>query len=51
MNRTGELVEAGPAAGLLRETGIGPESAATMGVAWPHPGQVRDEAAFAAPAA
>ncbi|WP_286158387.1 transposase [Streptomyces sp. CB03911] len=47
-NRIGELVEASPAAGLLRETGIGPVTAATVLVAWSHPGRVRDEAAFAA---
>lgn len=48
MNRTGELVEASPAAGLLRETGIGPVTAATVLVAWSHLGRVRGEAAFAA---
>ncbi|MFF1301162.1 IS110 family transposase, partial [Streptomyces sp. NPDC058296] len=48
MNRTGELVDASPAADLLRETGIGPVTAATVLVAWSHPGRVRDEAAFAA---
>ena len=48
MNRIGELVHAGPAAGLPEETGIGPVSAATVLVAWSHPGRVRDEAAFAA---
>jgi transposase len=48
MNRTGELVDASPAADLLRETGIGPVTAATVLVAWSHLGRVRDEAAFAA---
>ncbi|MFD8387561.1 IS110 family transposase [Streptomyces sp. NPDC059679] len=48
MNRTGELVDASPAADLRRETGIGPVTAATVLVAWSHPGRVRDEAAFAA---
>ncbi|MGW0087146.1 IS110 family transposase [Streptomyces sp. NPDC003393] len=47
MNRTGELVDASPAADLLRETGIGPVTAATVLVAWSHPGRVRGEAAFA----
>lgn len=48
MNRIGELVDASPAAGLPEETGIGPVTAATVLVAWSHPGRVRDEAAFAA---
>ncbi|MFF4401499.1 transposase [Streptomyces sp. NPDC001480] len=48
MNRTSELLDASPAAGLLQETGIGPVTAATVLVAWSHPGRVRDEAAFAA---
>ena len=48
MNRIGELVDASPAAGLPEETGIGPITAATVLVAWSHPGRVRDEAAFAA---
>lgn len=48
MNRIGELVEASPAAALVEETGIGPVTAATVLVAWSHPGRVRDEAAFAA---
>ncbi|MGW3974597.1 IS110 family transposase [Streptomyces ardesiacus] len=48
MNRTRELVNASPAADLLEETGIGPVTAATILVAWSHPGRVRDEAAFAA---
>lgn len=47
-NRIGELVEASPAAGLIEETGIGPVTAATVLVAWSHPGRVRDEATFAA---
>jgi transposase len=47
-NRIGELVEASPAAALVEETGIGPVTAATVLVAWSHPGRVRDEAAFAA---
>jgi transposase len=47
-NRTGELVEASPAAALVEETGIGPVTSATVLVAWSHPGRVRDEAAFAA---
>jgi transposase len=47
-NRTGELVEASPASALIEETGIGPVTAATVLVAWSHPGRVRDEAAFAA---
>ncbi|WP_415856118.1 IS110 family transposase [Sinomonas sp. G460-2] len=47
-NRIGELVDASPAAGLVEETGIGPVTAATVLVAWSHPGRVRDEAAFAA---
>ncbi|MHC3475677.1 IS110 family RNA-guided transposase [Streptomyces sp. 7R007] len=48
MNRIAELVDASPAAGLPEETGIGPITAATVLVAWSHPGRVRDEAAFAA---
>ncbi|RSM89312.1 hypothetical protein DMH25_40300 [Streptomyces sp. WAC 01325] len=48
MNRIAELVDASPAAGLAEETGIGPITAATVLVAWSHPGRVRDEAAFAA---
>lgn len=48
MNRIGELVDAGPAAGLPEETGIGPVTAVTVLVAWSHLGRVRDEAAFAA---
>lgn len=48
MNRIAELVEASPAAGLVKETGIGPITAATILVAWSHPGRVRNEAAFAA---
>ncbi|RPE39118.1 transposase [Streptomyces sp. Ag109_O5-1] len=48
MNRIGELVDASPAASLPEETGIGPVTAATVLVAWSHPGRVRDEAAFAA---
>ncbi|GHB88868.1 hypothetical protein GCM10010306_099900 [Streptomyces umbrinus] len=48
MNRISELVDAGPAAGLPEETGIGPVTAATVLVAWSHLGRVRDEAAFAA---
>jgi transposase len=47
-NRIGELVAASPAAALVEETGIGPVTAATILVAWPHPGRVRNEAAFAA---
>jgi transposase len=47
-SRIGELVEASPAAGLVAETGIGPVTAATVLVAWSHPGRVRNEAAFAA---
>ncbi len=47
-NRIGELVHASPAAGLVEETGIRPVTAATVLVAWSHPGRVRDEAAFAA---
>lgn len=48
MNRIAELVEASPAAGLVKETGIGPVTAVTVLVAWSHPGRVRNEAAFAA---
>lgn len=48
MNRIGDLVAASPAAALVEETGIGPVTAATVLVAWSHPGRVRDEAAFAA---
>jgi transposase len=48
MNRIGELVAASPAAALIKETGIGPVTAATVLVAWSHPGRVRGEAAFAA---
>ena len=48
MNRIGELVDASPAAALVAETGIGPVTAATVLVAWSHPGRVRNEAAFAA---
>ncbi|MCX5532712.1 IS110 family transposase [Streptomyces sp. NBC_00006] len=48
MSRLGELVDASPAASLPDETGIGPVTAATVLVAWSHPGRVRDEAAFAA---
>jgi transposase len=47
-NRIGKLVDASPAAALVEETGIGPVTAATVLVAWSHPGRVRDEAAFAA---
>lgn len=47
-SRTNELVNASPAADLLKETGIGPITAATVLVAWSHPGRVRNEAAFAA---
>ncbi|MEX5301816.1 IS110 family transposase [Kocuria sabuli] len=47
-NRINELVAASPAAALIAETGIGPVTAATVLVAWSHPGRVRDEAAFAA---
>jgi transposase len=47
-NRIGELAGASPAAALLEETGIGPVTAATILVAWSHPGRVRNEAAFAA---
>jgi transposase len=46
--RIGELVDASPAAALVAETGIGPVTAATVLVAWSHPGRVRNEAAFAA---
>ncbi|MCX4429002.1 IS110 family transposase [Streptomyces mirabilis] len=47
-NRIGELVDASPAAELVEETGIGPVTAATVLVAWSHPGRIRNEAAFAA---
>lgn len=47
-NRLSELVEASPAAELLKETGIGPFTAATALVGSPHPGRFRSEAAFAA---
>ncbi|MCU1572248.1 MAG: family transposase [Micrococcaceae bacterium] len=47
MNRIAQLVDASPAAGLVEETGIGPVTAATVLVAWSHPGRVRSEAAFA----
>lgn len=47
-NRIGELVDASPAAELVEETGIGPVTAATVLVAWSHPGRIRTEAAFAA---
>ncbi|RMB79375.1 IS110 family transposase [Streptomyces shenzhenensis] len=47
-NRIGELVDASPAAELVEETGIGPVTAATVLVAWSHPGRIRSEAAFAA---
>ena len=50
-NRISELVEASPAAELVEETGIGPITAATVLVAWSHPGRIRNEAAFAALAA
>ncbi|MGW3974347.1 transposase [Streptomyces ardesiacus] len=46
--RIGELVDASPAAELVEETGIGPVTAATVLVAWSHPGWIRNEAAFAA---
>ncbi|MFF4828895.1 IS110 family transposase [Streptomyces sp. NPDC001312] len=36
------------AALLVEETGIGPVTAATVLVAWSHPGRIRNEAAFAA---
>ena len=47
-DRIRELVDASPAAELLEETGIGPVTAATVLVAWSHPGRIRNEAAFAA---
>jgi len=46
--RTTELIEASPAAPLLKETGIGPVTAAVVYTAWSHLGRVRSEAAFAA---
>ncbi|WP_372697285.1 IS110 family transposase [Arthrobacter sp. JSM 101049] len=46
--RTTELLEASPAAPLLKETGIGPVTAAVVYTAWSHLGWVRSEAAFAA---
>jgi hypothetical protein len=50
MNRSSELIDIGPAADVVHQTGTGPVSAATVLVAWSHPGRVRGEAAFAAPA-
>jgi transposase len=46
--RTTELIEASPEAPLLKETGIGPVTAAVVYTAWSHLGRVRSEAAFAA---
>lgn len=42
------LVAQSPAAKLTNETGIGPVTAATVLIAWAHPGRLRNEAAFAA---
>ncbi|MDR2381837.1 MAG: IS110 family transposase, partial [Bifidobacteriaceae bacterium] len=42
------LIRQTKAAPLLDKTGIGPIIAATMLIAWSHPGRVRTEAAFAA---
>jgi transposase len=47
-HRIDKLVAASPAAALVEETGIGPVTAATVLVAWSHPGRLRDEAAVAA---
>jgi transposase len=43
-----DLLAATEAAPLLKETGIGPVTAATFFTAWSHHGRVRSEAAFAA---
>lgn len=45
--RITELVQISDAAPLLRETGIGPVTAAICLTAWSHRGRVRSEAAFA----
>lgn len=42
------LIADSPAARLTSQTGIGPITAATILVAWSHPGRFRNEAAFAA---
>jgi transposase len=41
------LLQASPAADLLKKPGIGPVTAAIAYAAWSHPGRVRSEAAFA----
>ncbi len=46
-SRITELVQASPATELLQQTGIGPVTAATVLVAWSHPGRVKSEAAYA----
>lgn len=46
--RVTEMVESSPVAPLLKETGIGPVTAAAAYTAWSHLGRVRSEAAFAA---
>ncbi|MDR0417248.1 MAG: IS110 family transposase [Propionibacteriaceae bacterium] len=42
------LIRESPAGPLLDKTGIGPVTAAIALAAWPHPGRIRPEAAFAA---
>lgn len=46
-SKLAELIATSPAAGLLKQTGIGPVTAATVLVAWSHPGRIHSESAFA----